>query len=152
MLGLVDGREEFTKLTSWLHRSEKEVGYLAIQTESGEFIVSGKHNVATTEGYKLAEEVTELRGVGKVTGVRQVKASGMYSPRTESSNYFVYLNGSEDKKALAHNFAHVRNPQFWEPIFDSIEAVWDMFDNEAKHAEKHPSHAWMQETFSIVQE
>ena len=56
----------------------------------------------------LAEEAKELKGVGKVTAVRQLKEKGMYAPKTESGNYFVYV--SEEKKVLAHNYAHLRNP------------------------------------------
>ena len=53
---------------------------------------------------------------------------------------------------LAHCFAHIRHPTFYEPILDSIEAVWDFFDPSACLEEKHPSHSFVQKYFPMVQE
>ena len=42
---------------------------------------------------------------------------GMYSPYTESSNFYVFTERNEKGgKILAHSFGNIRNPEVYEPI------------------------------------
>ena len=68
VLGMVDGKETFTTLTSWFDKEEeKEMEFLKLRVEGGEFEVSAKHNIYGSDGtYYLAEEASELFGVGAV--------------------------------------------------------------------------------------
>ena len=62
------------------------------------------------------------------------------------------MSGPEEKKVLAHNYAHLRNPEAYEWIVEAIEWGWGLFDSELNSQKIHPSHEWMRDTFSILQE
>ena len=47
VLGLVDGEETFTMITSWFHKEDQEVEYLRISVKQGQFDVSAKHSLVT---------------------------------------------------------------------------------------------------------
>lgn len=68
ILGWVDGKEEFVRVTSWYHRlPEKTEEYLQLQTENGWMQVSAKHNLASrSKQYEFAEEVESLFPEGHV--------------------------------------------------------------------------------------
>ena len=87
ILGLVDGKEDFVKVTSWLHRdTTHDDEFLQLNTEAGWLQVSPKHNLASFEReYKFASEVTSLYPVGNVD------SHGKYAPKTTSNNFFVLL-------------------------------------------------------------
>jgi hypothetical protein len=73
-----------------------------------------------------------------------VTASGVYAPKTNSNNFFVLLEESENgEKALAHCFAHIRNPELFEAPFAVVESLWDFFGGEGE-GDVHPSYSWMQ--------
>ena len=90
---------------------------------------------------------------GKVDKIEKVRSKGVYAPRTETMNYFVYLEGGEEKtvKVLAHAFAHLRNPESFELVVDVVEKAWNVFSPEASKEKVHPSVNWMQETFKFLQ-
>jgi len=55
-----------------------------------------------------------------------VAAFGVYAPKTTSNNFFVLLEeSSSEEKALAHCFAHIRNPELYERPFAMVEGLWD---------------------------
>ncbi len=74
--------------------------------------MSSKHNLATKkQEFRFAEEVDSLFPAGPVTSVAKVTNLGKYAPKTTSNNYFVLLqNSPNQQKALAHCFAHIKNP------------------------------------------
>jgi hypothetical protein len=48
ILGWVEGKEQFVRVTSWLHRHpEATVEYLQLNTQNGWIQVSAKHNLAS---------------------------------------------------------------------------------------------------------
>ena len=91
-----------------------------------------------------------LFGLGRVSSVDRTVKKGLYAPKTKTNNYFVYLNGSEGKKVLAHCFAQIRSPQNYELLVELIESAWNLVASSEEDV--HPSYKWMQETFTIVQE
>lgn len=146
ILGWVDGKEGFVKVTSWLHRKQEAVAeYLQLNTQDGWLQVSPKHNLASrTHQFRFAEETDSLFPARTVDSVQKVTALGLYAPKTTSNNFFVLLEGSKgEEKALAHCFAHIRNPELYETPFAMVEALWDFFVPEGE-AEVHPSYKWMQ--------
>lgn len=154
VLGLQKGEETFTEVTSWFHHdSEKMSEYLKIKVGESHFEVSAKHNVALHDlSYIFPEEIKgeHLFGVGKIDSVETVHSQGLYSPKTVTNNYFVYLNGDSSQKVLAHCFAHIRNPQNYEIAVEAIELMWDLFGEEVT-TDVHPSYDWMREIFSFLQ-
>jgi len=51
----------------------------------------------------------------------QVRRVGKYAPKTTSNNFFVLLEENKtNAKALAHCFAHIRNPEKYEFAFGVI--------------------------------
>jgi hypothetical protein len=83
--------------------------------------------------------------------MNQIQATGKYAPKTESNNYFVYLQGNSEEKVLAHCFAHIRNPQNYEFIVSTIESTWELlFDTSSDLI--HPSYSWMQTHFALLTE
>ena len=63
--------------------------------------------------------------------MQKVRRQGFYAPKTKSNNYFIFLRGSYEEKVLAHNYAHVRNPHYYDDIVDTIEAIWNFVDPSA---------------------
>lgn len=100
ILGWIDGKEQFTKVTSWFHHNaESQNDYLSLVVGEGWLEVSHKHNIATDNlQYKFAEEVLDnkLFGAGAVKEINQIQAKGKYAPKTESNNYFVYFEGNSN--------------------------------------------------------
>jgi hypothetical protein len=142
------------KVTSWLHRKSEAVAeYLQLNTEDGWLQVSAKHNLASkTKEFRFAEEIDTLYPAGVVSSVSKVNAHGLFAPKTTSNNFFVLLEDSVNgEKALAHCYAHIRNPELYETPFAVIESLWDFFGAESS-SDVHPSFSWMQETFQILQE
>ena len=92
----MDGKEEFVKVTSWLHRdTTHDDEFLQLNTEAGWLQVSPKHNLASFErDYKFASEITSLYPAGNVNSVAKVIAHGKYAPKTTSNNFFVLLEES----------------------------------------------------------
>jgi hypothetical protein len=130
ILGWVGGEERFVKVTSWLHRSPNANDeFLQLNSENGWLQVSAKHNLATNYyEFKFASEVESFFPHGEVDSVSKVINLGKYAPKTSSNNYFVLLEESNNSdKALAHCFAHIRNPELYETPFGLIESLWDMF-------------------------
>jgi len=165
VLGMRNGKEVFGKVKSWFHHETESYGeYLTVSIRGKSFQVSPKHNMAVEKKtaelgengieYAFAEEVEgqSLFPAGKVDKVQKVRSLGVYAPRTETMNYFIYLEGGQESvKVLAHAFAHIRNPQSFEFVVDSIEKAWNMFSPEASKEMIHPSVNWMQETFKFLQ-
>ena len=166
ILGLKNGKEVFGEVRSWFHHEIESYGdYLSITIDGRSFEVSSKHNMAVQKQVSLLGEnsleyafAEELEGenvfpVGKVSKVEKVRSKGVYAPRTETMNYFIYLEGGEQgsQKVLAHAFAHIRNPESYEFVVDVIEQAWNMFSPDASKQLVHPSVSWMKETFKCLQ-
>lgn len=154
VLGWVNGKEQFVKITSWFHRLPATTSeYLKLNTENGWMEVSAKHNLASkTREYRFAEEAESLFPSGNVESVSKVVSLGVYAPKTTSNNYFVLLEDSSNQgKALAHCYAHVRNPELYDGTVDLIEAIWDFFGGEWE-GDIHPSTIWLEKSLKILQE
>ena len=125
---------------------------LRLHTKNAYLEVSDKHNLADKDmSYGFAEELRDLYGVGSILSKEHLTVKGLYSPKTTSNNFFVFLHGSQETKVIAHCFTHIRNPVFYEPIVGAIETVWNWVDPSALTQTVHPSHAWMHKTFTILQ-
>ena len=73
--------------------------------------------------------------------VEKVNSVGRFAPKTSTYNYFVYLEGAENKKVLAHSWAHIRNPERYQSIVEMIESTWQsLYPSEEKI---HPSYLWL---------
>lgn len=155
VLGWVDGREEFTRVTSWFHHDPNvQAEYLKLSLTNGFLEVSDKHNIAMDNfEYKFADEVAggKLFYAGSVSSIETVSSVGKFAPKTEANNYFVFVEGSQTDKVLAHCFAHIRNPVRYEPIVEFIESTWNLFSDGSEEL-IHPSYTWMHNTMTILQE
>jgi hypothetical protein len=80
--------------------------------------------------------------------VETIEAKGMYAPKTNSNNYFVYLNNST--KVLAHNYAHLQNPTQYELFVDIIYKTWNMFDSAIYEKQIHPVFVWLSKKFTFL--
>jgi hypothetical protein len=113
-----------------------------IETDHGSVIASPKHSIAVHRGgeYAFASEVAVghslVRADGSSVAVRSIRkqtAKGYYSPLTHTSNLFV--GTSPDSVVLAHSFAHLRGPRWYEPHVHAMMSVAEMFS--AKIHEVH---------------
>ena len=105
--------------------------------------------------YKFAEDISKddsLLGLGQPSSISKISFMGKFSPKTKANNFFVYLNDSTNEKVLAHCFAHIRNPTLYEVPVDMIESVWNYFIAKESIKKVHPSHEWMRQTFTFLQE
>ena len=113
--------------------------------EDAYFETSGKHNLAMKDlSWRFAEEIEEgeeLFGLGVPSKVEKVNSVGRFAPKTSTYNYFVYLNGAEDKKVLAHSWAHIRNPERYQSVVEMIESIWQTFYPSEEKI--HPSYLWL---------
>lgn len=74
-----------------------------------------------TREFRFAEQIESLYPAGTVSSVMQVRRVGKYAPKTTSNNFFVLLEENKtNAKALAHCFAHIRNPEKYEFAFGVI--------------------------------
>lgn len=123
--------------------------YLKVTVGDGFFETSGKHNLAMKDlSWKFAEEVEEgeeLFGLGAFSKVEKVEIEGRYAPKTSTYNYFIYLEGAEDKKVLAHSWAHIRNPEKYQDIVEIIESTWQAMSPSDDNI--HPSYLWLEKYF-----
>ena len=150
ILAHVNGEEQFTTVTGWLHHEEQESDYLKLKFEEGSVMVSAKHNIATAKNtYSFADEASHVFGQGEIISVEKIKAKGLYAPKTESNNYYVFIDGTDADMMLAHCFAHIRNPTFYEGMFSLVESTWNLFDPSAVSHDVHPSYTWMQEKLTL---
>ena len=85
-----------------------------------------------------------------MTAISTAEGLGKYAPKTELNNYFVFVEDTLGSRVLAHSFAHIRNPERYEFIVDSIQNAWDMLYPSQETV--HPSYQWMQNTFSFLTE
>merc|ERR1719502_1021599 len=105
-----------------------------LKTAAGRFVASHKHSVAMSDGrYLFSDEIVVgdeiIHHSGMRAAVKEVsreKASGLYAPLTEHSNYFA--GETEDSMVLAHSFAHMPYPHRFEralhKILDVAEFLW----------------------------
>ena len=74
-----------------------------------------------------------------------MKSEGRFAPKTSIYNYFVYLEGAESKRVLAHSWAHIRNPERFQSVVEMIESTWQsLYPSEEKI---HPSYLWLEKYF-----
>lgn len=116
-------------------------------------MVSSHHNIALSDGsYAFAQELLgkTLHNGEIVTNVQKVTARGVYAPMTGQGNF--YVKSSDSEKALAHCFANIRNPEFYESIVSTIWQGWELFGGSTQVQEIHPAAKWMMNTFSFLME
>jgi hypothetical protein len=134
------GQVSFSKVRAWLHRDVDAVSDMTVvETVAGVVIASPKHSLATRtfsanpldvsntdtpEGgvafydYTFATELKAGQGLIspgqdlKVIKTHTQSAKGAFSPLTHHSNFFV--GASELSVVLAHSFAHLRRPRWYE--------------------------------------
>lgn len=68
---------------------------------------------------------------------------------TESSNYFILKNNEE--KLLAHCFANVKNPTFYEPFVKIALKSYDILMGASEN-KIHPVAAWLMEKLPFLME
>ena len=119
-------------------------------TESGKFMASDFHNIALMDGtYSFAKDVNGkfLFNGEQVLSVKNVTETGIYAPLTQTSNFYIMVGESE--RTLAHSYAYIQNPEFYEPFVNFILAGWGILythnDNDI-----HPAAKWMQKVFSFL--
>lgn len=137
LLGMdhASGTVAFSKVRAWLHREvDTEMEMTILTTSAGRVVASPKHSIATDHGhYVFAQDINIGETLLASDGTRlvvleksQETARGLYSPFTVSSNFFA--GESEHGMVLAHNFAHVWQPQLFagtlHRIFDVAEWLW----------------------------
>jgi hypothetical protein len=59
---------------------------------------------------------------------------------------------SGEGRVLAHCFANVRNPEFYEPFVFTIFKLWETFSGKYEVEKMHPAAEWMKQTFNILVE
>jgi hypothetical protein len=150
------GEAVFSRVRAWIHREvETELEMTVLSTDAGRVVVSHKHSIATDHGsYRFAEELNAGNTLWSSNGAPMLiketsieSARGLYSPLTTTSNYFV--GESEDSMILAHNFAHVSQPQLLQGtlhrIFDMAEffspQISTLHDGDVRYA--HPLVRWL---------
>ena len=84
--------------------------------------------------------------------MQKTKAHGLFAPKTASNNYYVHIEGTESDKMLAHCFAHIRNPLFYEDMLDLVESAWNLIDPSACTLDVHPSYTYLQNTLTFLLE
>lgn len=154
LLGMdhVKGEPVFTKVRAWLHRNvHAQSEMTVIETDAGSLIASPQHSIAVHGGgkYAFAGEFAVghnlIRADGSSVAVRRIRkqmAKGYYSPLTHTSNLFV--GTSPDSVVLAHNFAHLREPRWYEPLVHSMMGVAETFSSrvhdisDSKEGYLHP--------------
>jgi len=120
------GEQEFSEIIAWLHRDPSAYSsYIGIQAQSDILWVSAQHNVAI-----LADETVKYIHAGDIvlgnklisngnnsTVVHSIKSEmlyGVYAPYTRLANFYV---GTTNATYLAHSFAYIRHPVFYECLF-----------------------------------
>lgn len=73
---------------------------------------------------------------------------GIYAPLTQSSNF--YIKVGQNHKTLAHSYAYIQNPQFYEPFCNMIFTVWETLYGKPTSSEVHPAADWMKNTFYFL--
>jgi hypothetical protein len=135
------GQPVFTKVRAWLHRNVHAKSEMTvIETDLGSVIASPKHSIAVHKGgeYAFASELAVghslVRPDGSSVTVRRVRrqtAKGYYSPLTHTSNFFV--GTSKDSAVLAHSFAHLPGPRWYEPIVHGVMRFAETFRGARIH-------------------
>merc|ERR1719158_27362 len=147
------GTTKFSKVRAWLHRdAETDMEMTVLTTSGGRVVTSPRHSLATDHGeYKFATIIDVGDTLWNRNGSRMIVhdkrrevAKGLYSPLTETSNYFA--GESESSMVLAHNFAHLWRPQLFSStvhrILDMAELVWPRI-HELKGNDKRYIHPIM---------
>lgn len=105
-----------------------EYEFLEVYTESGSFVVSDMHSVKLLSGeYAFAKDLngSYLSNGEKVTKIGTKKEAGVYAPFTNSGNFFVKV--SDSSRTLAHCFAYIDDPEFYEPFVSTIFSLWELY-------------------------
>ncbi len=126
---------------------------MEISTGLESFKTSPYHNIAVLDGsYSFAKDLLNknLHNGQIVKQIKNITEKGIYAPMTRSGNYFVQLG--EEGKVLAHCFAHLKYPQYFEPIVNFIWNTWEMVYGENKNSDIHPAAAWMMNNFAFLVE
>lgn len=144
------GKPMFSKVKAWIHRDvDADAEMTVLTTEQGRVVATAKHNIATEQGryvfadsFKVGDVLVSPDGVGVIVSTATTEgARGLYSPLTESSNFFA--GESEHSLVLAHSFAHIWWPRMFEGIFNRIldiaESFWPEVHN-VKEGDRHYVH------------
>jgi hypothetical protein len=143
------GQTTFTKVRAWLHRTVEVLSDMTlIETDDGMVVTSPMHSIATgsirDSTYVFADDLQVGQALIAANGssvavrkLRKQQAKGFYSPLTHTSNFFV---GSSPRSAvLAHNFAHLTTPRWYEPIVHSAMAMSEVLFDNIHHVGPHDS-------------
>lgn len=87
-----------------------------------------------------------------VTKLTPTTAKGIYAPMTKSGTF--YIRTSSSTRTLAHCFANIRNPDFYQPIVTTLWQAWELFfgPGNSESTEIHPAASWMIEKFGFLME
>jgi len=114
-------------------------------------MVSAFHNIAlANKTYAFAKDLNgeHLYNGKKVLTINKVQQKGVYAPLTSSNNFYVSVG---EGHTLAHCFANLKNPEFFESIFSIIINVWGLIDSRETNEEGMlPAVSWMKNTFSFL--
>eukprot|EP00747_Dinoflagellata_sp_TGD_P096742 gnl/TRDRNA2_/TRDRNA2_166931_c1_seq1.p1 gnl/TRDRNA2_/TRDRNA2_166931_c1~~gnl/TRDRNA2_/TRDRNA2_166931_c1_seq1.p1 ORF type:complete len:701 (+),score=68.77 gnl/TRDRNA2_/TRDRNA2_166931_c1_seq1:112-2214(+) len=128
------GKDEFTKVRAWLHRSaHKEATFTKLHTREGAVIVSPGHNMAVGrhDTFAFAQDISSgsalvtSNGTVPVTRSSSENGIGFYAPWTTTANFYVG-SGEGQGFFLAHSLANVpsRLGKVATALFDVLEIVW----------------------------
>lgn len=125
---------------------------MEISTGSDSFKTSPYHNIAILDGsYSFAKDLLNqhLHNGQIVKSIKNTTEKGIYAPMTRSGNYYIKLG---EGKVLAHCFAHLKNPEFFEPIVNLIWNAWEIVYGKNTNSDIHPAAAWMMNNFAFLVE
>ena len=110
-----------------MHKDTETANFIKITTEKGSFIASDFHNIRlinSTFAFTKNLNGQFLENGQKVIELASITKEGIYAPLTESSNFYIHLGNNE--KTLAHSYAYLPNPEFYEPMVNLIIGGWEL--------------------------
>jgi hypothetical protein len=133
------GSVVMTPVRAWLHRDvNAQTTMTVVNTNAGVVVASPRHLLATgKQAYSFASELSVGRTLvreGKdaalvedvtVESISETQGKGLYAPLTLTTNYFVGEVMSPG--VLAHSFAELRHPQWYERTFHAMLTVAEFF-------------------------
>lgn len=169
LMGLnhASGMTEFSAIRAWLHRETTTVAQmLRIRTELGDVVVSPEHSMAVGGGREFTfasalvagDTLITPEGTATVREVSLEDAQGLFAPLTWTSNFFVGYGEEVHANArfLAHSFAVVPHPQWFETPFHALLSIAEFFspaihgfDEKNDEVYLHPVCRRLMRTFGI---
>ena len=148
----VTGKNIYTPIKAWFHRApQKETSFVQLITDSGTFEVSPNHNIAisvdtdidpTGIKYSFAADamvgdvLVNPYGTTTITSVKEITKTGFYSPFTTHSTLYV---GDDQMLFLAHSFASIKNPVYYEGMVHNAFSMALMFNSSINDVDMESS-------------